>query len=505
MLAVASPSSTSTSFPSTPKRRKKYPSFSPNKRTFRQTPVNRLSTPSPITPRTESTVTAASEELSINELLRDPFPDLSLWNDATSSHRNPTSVERVIILQRLRLKWPSVAAFTVSFPWMLVEIDEDTDLPPPHSTPFFICGLVAVFVTEGNPFPAGVGCFGTRGEAPPFELPESVSEDLRLNRMPTMATFEYLHKLISCVEHISYPLQILFELYPIPDDEFQKLLTTLPKRVGGRIACYHNGEMLKQSIARVKEPDPRHLDDDGDCIVDDTNYLDLSNGGVLRPGCLLECVGTNVNGETVGAGSSNSGIVVSRNGQKRLTVAAHTWETDNMVYHGNQRIGPVVDKIGEDIGLVDVTVPVSNTFLSSNATAKTLVDSTNVHWGDMMSIDTCYTGTQLLFSHGIRTGKKRHRGPGPDGDTVYIIVEQGIFATNAPYIPRPPQIRLGMCGTPLLRVGNALDDSSSIDDGEICGFFLWTDIKGCNGSMLYAYCQPTDPLLENGWSIATDL
>ena len=46
----------------------------------------------------------------------------------------------------------------------------------------------------------------------------------------------------------------------------------------------------------------------------------------------------------------------------------------------------MVEKIGEDIDLVDVMVPVSNTFLSLDATAKTLVDSTNVHWGDIMFV-----------------------------------------------------------------------------------------------------------------------
>jgi hypothetical protein len=444
--------------------------------------------------------------LSVTQLLQDPFPDLSLWDDSTSSHRNPTAVERVIILQRLRLMWPSVAAFTVSFPWMLVEIDSDGDAPHAHTTPFFICGLVAVFIGEGDAFPAGVGYFGVWGVAAPLELPESVLNDLRLNRTPSMSTFEYLHHLIPVAEHISsFPRQLLFELYPTSDTEFQKLVTTLPKRFGCRMACYHNGEMVKQSNMRLKEPDPRYSDDDGDCVTDDTDYLDPSNGSVLRPGCLLECLGTTRNGETVGAGSSNSGIVVSRNGQKRLTVAAHTWDASDMVFHGSKQIGSMVEKIGEDIGLVDVTVPVSNNFLSSNATAKVLIHSSNVHWGDIMSVDNCYTGIQLLLSHGARTGKKHRTGPGPDGDSIYVKLEQGIFATNAPYIPRPPQIRPGMCGTPLLRVENVHNSSSSIDDGEICGFFLWTDVKGYNGSMLYAYCQPTDPLLEEGWSIATDL
>ena len=61
-------------------------------------------------------------------------------------------------------------------------------------------------------------------------------------------------------------------------------------------------------------------------------------GGELRPGCLLECVWRNENGETVGAGSSSSGVIVSRNGQKRLTVASHTWETKNIVYHANRQV-----------------------------------------------------------------------------------------------------------------------------------------------------------------------
>ena len=191
MLAVTPSSINNTSFPRTPKRHKKYPSFS-LKRGSHPNLVNRSSTPSPVTYRVES-ATTGKEELSVTELLRDPFPDLSLWDESTSSHRNPTAIERVVILQRLRMKWHSVAAFTVSFPWMLVEIDEDEDIPPPHSTPFFICGLVAVFLREGDPFPAGVGYFGIRGAAP-FYLPESVSNDLKLNGMPSMSTFEYLYK-----------------------------------------------------------------------------------------------------------------------------------------------------------------------------------------------------------------------------------------------------------------------------------------------------------------------
>jgi hypothetical protein len=96
----------------------------------------------------------------LSEVLKDPFPDIPLWDDSTSTHRNPNADERMRILDKLREKGPKVAAFTVAFPWMLIEIDMDTDLPPFRSTPFLICGLVAVFIHEG---PGGSWIFWGKG------------------------------------------------------------------------------------------------------------------------------------------------------------------------------------------------------------------------------------------------------------------------------------------------------------------------------------------------------
>jgi hypothetical protein len=47
-------------------------------------------------------------------------------------------------------------------------------------------------------------------------------------------------------------------------------------------------------------------------IVDDTCYLDAENGGELRPGVRLECVGEEGDGEINGECYSDSGIVVQR-------------------------------------------------------------------------------------------------------------------------------------------------------------------------------------------------
>ena len=60
--------------------------------------------------------------------------------------------------------WPFVAAVIISFPWILVEMETDGEMPPPQSAPFLICGLVVVFMRECDTFPAGVGFLGVRGE-----------------------------------------------------------------------------------------------------------------------------------------------------------------------------------------------------------------------------------------------------------------------------------------------------------------------------------------------------
>jgi hypothetical protein len=98
---------------------------------------------------------------------------------------------------------------------------------------------------------------------------------------------------------------------------------------------------------------------------------------------------------------------------------------------------------------------------------------------------------------GTRTRKRYPRVVGPSRDYTYVVVEQGIFSTNTPIIADPPQIREGMCGAPLLRIEKNGEDSSA--DGEVCGFFLWADLKGYNGPVLHSYCQSVDPLIEAGW------
>jgi hypothetical protein len=40
--------------------------------------------------------------------------------------------------------------------------------------------------------------------------------------------------------------------------------------------------------------------------------------------------------------------------------------------------------------------------------------------------------------------------------TYYIVLEHGIYTSSD---PKPPMVKMGMCGTPLLRLGNKRNDS----------------------------------------------
>ena len=499
MLAMAGPMRMDS--PRTPKKRKKRPSISPRKRSSHLRLSDPVGTASPSVVQNEPDVNA-------EPCLPDPLKDISLWDQANTTYHDPTSTEKAVLLQRLRMLYEGVAAFSVMFPWMIIEIEEPHEVPPPQTTPFFIAGLVAVFIREGSPLPAGVGNFGIRGEGEPVRLPQSIEQDLRPYHIPKFSTFEYLHKAIPDAEHVSsYPRQLLFEMYPMTEEEFLKRLQSLPRRFGKLVACYYNGEHLKDSYARLKTPNPQLVDKHGEHQSDDTEYLDPKNGGILRPGCLVECIGQIKDGKLIGAMASNSGILITKDNIQRLTVASHTWdgvdEERRIVYHGTHAVGRLKEVLGEDIGLVETNVPFNNTFLSYDVHAKRFIHSDHITMDDRICVDSCYTGPQMLQCHGSRTGKRKRRGSGPSGDCIYIIIEQGIYATNCTFIPHPPYIREGMCGTPLLRMENTLDSSVSPERGEICGFFLWCNIKGYDeGGTVYAYSQPTDPLIEAGWSIA---
>ena len=161
-------------------------------------------------------------------------------------------------------------------------------------------------------------------------------------------------------------------------------------------------------------------------------------------------------------------------------------------------VGGVESCLGEDIGLINPVIPVSNEFLKVQSNAKRLVRSSKITDRDVICVDSCYTDPQYLQYAGSRYGKRQPRIPGP---SFYVTLDQGIYTSSTPFVSRPPIIRLGMCGTPLLRVGNVVD-ASTVPSGDVVGFFLCFDIQGYDGASLYCYAQPCDPLINAGWVVA---
>lgn len=69
--------------------------------------------------------------------------------------------------------------------------------------------------------------------------------------------------------------------------------------------------------------------------------------------------------EVKGFSYSNAGILVENENERRLTVAADTWdEVDQKhVYHAGVYVGGLEDVLGTDVGLVSPVVSISNVFL----------------------------------------------------------------------------------------------------------------------------------------------
>ena len=431
--------------------------------------------------------------------LSDPFP--SLWDDETHSYRRPDQQEQRNMFLKLSETYTNLSALSVIFPWCILEFEDE--LPCYEDRIFLVAGLVAVYILDADGYPLGTTSMGRQGEGDPSVDPEHINLDLQPYHVPSFETFKYLHTCVEIAKHVSsYPKELLFELYPVPDEEFESLLPTLPSQFGSMTAFYVNGEhIMEMASCQVKIPNAKLAQSGKELIIDDTNYLLPKNGGKIHPGVLLEC-----SGEVEGMfyeDSANTGIAVRKGEDIRLTCPAHVFQRVRATtgYHRGMVVGELDQTIGEDIGLVDPMVPLSNEFFAYDCTAKALIRTSDIRDDDIVGVDSCFTGPQKMVFVGTRTGKRKRRNPGPAHPNYYVVLEQGIYTSSDPNPKKPPVVRMGMCGTPLLRVGNRRN-KKLVPTGDVLGFFLWLDEKSCNGSMLYSYAQPCDPLLDAGWEVA---
>jgi hypothetical protein len=453
-----------------------------------------------------------SSPLQIAQNPNDDLPEIDLplefsfWDDVKSCFKPLDSVERVILLQTLRIHYPQVESITIAIPYLIIECEES--VPQESEQVFMAAGLVCVFIVAGGRYPFGVGYIGASGEAPPpQDIPDEVKKDIRAFHIPTLQTFAYIHKAIPSCSHVSsYATQLVVELHPLEEEEFQKQLIHLPGQFGSLSVGYINGTLLQKAKSRAKNPDLTNIDGE----YDDSDYLAEANGKSLRPGVILECrnIPTDDHAND-GVMWTNSGVKVYRRDEVRITCAKHGWDgvEDKKVYHAGQCVGTITDCLLEDIGLFTSTVPFLNHLLDINVTAKRLRHSSLISYGQWVVIDSAYTSKQRMRVFGLRVGKKRPPPgyDGPSGEYEYVQVDQVIFSVRADVINREPKIRDGVCGTPILLQGRTLVDQSDLHRGEVVGFMHYTNVVGCdNGSRLFSYCQPVDPLITDGWDICQD-
>jgi len=149
-------------------------------------------------------------------------------DNETRRYTHPSAERHKLIWDRLLSYYPPLWAFNLIFPWIILQFEDEP--PPVAERPFRIAGLVAVFLAEGEPFPHGILNMGHTGLALPHPTPFEFKEDIRPCHSCNGDTIKYLFSVIPQAEFISvYPRQLLFELAPMSDDDFQSFLLDAPR------------------------------------------------------------------------------------------------------------------------------------------------------------------------------------------------------------------------------------------------------------------------------------
>lgn len=183
------------------------------------------------------------------------------------------------------------------------------------------------------------------------------------------------------------------------------------------------------------------------------------------------------------------------------------------VFQADTPVANVVSRVGSsDIGLAKLKngVKFDNTFLYINTTAKSFLPQQAIKFNDFFQIDSFVTGVQPLTCLGIRrqtaTGRQaKDLQTFLEFGVPYLAVDQGIYATNAPEINGKPQIRDGVCGSPLLFVRTSGENKElTLLKGQIGAFMHWSNVRDpySSGPRLLCFCDSVQPLIDRQWEIA---
>lgn len=486
-------------------RRKLRPSLSPQKSNTLEQHLKRPATvPPPSSP--------PAFELPVNDLQTAavvwPF---SAWDEHKKELGRLTEGEYEIVENYLSRNYSVLDIMQTSSMLVL----RCAKIPPVGSRPFLVAGLVAVWLGIDSPMPSDLQ-IGDLGNGKSYKINADLAADLRPFRIPRVETLDKVGAtLFPDAEHIMFLTDSLIIELPENDakDHFARISKFPPFFDNSDLSIrYLNGPMIPAPHSRLKTPKPQLYDAE----FDDTDYL--KKLGAFCPGAMLRSKERNM---------ISAGVAVSNGPDVRLTVAFHTWEAENAqdpqslgaqegsfeVFQADTPAANVVSRVGSsDIGLAKFKkgIKFHNTFLDINTTAKSLLPQQAIKFNDFFQIDSFVTGVQPLTCLGIRrrtsTGRKaKDLQPFLEFGVPYLAVDQGIYATNAPEIYGKPQIRDGVCGSPLVRVRTSGENKDlTLSKGQIGAFMHWPNVRDpySSGPRLLCFCDSVQPLIDRQWEIA---
>src|SRR5579859_6356957 len=111
---------------------------------------------------------------------------------------------------------------------------------------------------------------------------------------------------------------------------------------------------------------------------------------------------------------SNSGIKVKKDDVVRVTVANHGWDAveDKVVYHptrNGHNIGTIIDKLGEDIGMMACSCSYTNELPEVQTKAKRLLHSSELQYNQFVVIDFLFHWHTDTASAGSANGDRSTR------------------------------------------------------------------------------------------------
>jgi hypothetical protein len=360
---------------------------------------------------------------------------------------------------------------------------------------------------------------------------------------------------------------ILIELPEVPLSEHCQRLQELPGYFEheGPALRYTNGLRSSREHKRLIQPEPETLNgqcDDSDYVAADGYFqpgamISDKSGNSVTAGILVEKGNETRMTVSIHCWQKELDEIPERMGDPNVFT----------IKQGKSLVGYVSSRFGNtDIGLATLNpgVEFRNNFLDLPGAPKTLLHSDDLRLKDVFMIDSFSTGRQSSFQcQGKRVikeeDKKKRQDPQLKGDHknllnagTYNVLVQGAFATGDALVHGMPIVRDGCCGSAVVRLvkpqskkkdtSNAqvtpskqatpshstpgAGDSTSIRNpsppgplkaskreigfqhtGEVGGFMHLSDLQSRTHlgliPKLLCYAEVMDPLITDGWSVAT--